>query len=184
MLKFDIIESEEDKYKSNCLYLMMKGIDPSIFDSSIFSELKDVSYILAEGMERAIVGGAVLIKKDLCNIQEDIRMLVTDIPLQKDIWECSHIFSLKSEEEAVFNDELRYQFYRGLYEKLVEFGKGKGISFLIIKLTPEIYHSTKEEGRWPYVVELKPENSSDAFFHGILPLVGSQYESYQKAWKI
>lgn len=31
---------------------------------------------------------------------------------------------------------------------------------------------------WPYVVELRPENSVDALFHGILPLKGKLYESY------
>ncbi|EKE09966.1 MAG: hypothetical protein ACD_16C00099G0024 [uncultured bacterium] len=179
MLKFDIIESDEDKYKSNGLRLMMTYIDPSIL-----SETKDISYILVEGMKENVVGGAILIKKDLSNIQEDIRILVTDTPFQRNIWECPYIFSRKSEEKGAFNDDFSHQFYRGLYEKLVEFGKRKGAGFLIMKLTPEIYRSTKEEGKWPYVVELKPENSQDALFHGILPLVGRQYEAYQMAWKI
>lgn len=75
-------------------------------------------------------------------------------------------------------------FYRELYEGFVEFGRIKGIGFLIMKLSPKVYNSTKIYGLWPYVVELKPDNSLDGLFHGILPLTGSQYIAYRKSWEV
>ena len=52
----------------------------------------------------------------------------------------------------------------------------KGVGFVIMKLTAEIYASSKEFGLWPYIVEIKAEN----LFHGILPLEGSAYETYRR----
>lgn len=39
-------------------------------------------------------------------------------------------------------------------------------------------------GLWPYVMEIKPQESSDRFFHGILSLTGIQYEAYLKKWEV
>ena len=173
MLKFDIIESEEDKNKVNRSNLM-KNLTRSCFD---FSFSKGVNYIFVEGPEIDFFGGAILIKKELYEIQEDIRLLVTDMPLQGLIWECSQVFHPKALTKKAEEEGALYEFYRGLYEKLVEFGHRKGIGFIIMKLTPEIYCSTIKWGKWPYVVELKPENSHDPLFHGV-------YEAYQRTWKV
>ncbi|MDZ4322495.1 MAG: hypothetical protein U1A05_00170, partial [Alphaproteobacteria bacterium] len=105
--------------------------------------------------------------------------------LQGFVWECSFsCFSKNRDQEAKISVISPQEFYRNLYNKLVEFGKKKEVGFVIMKLLPETYLSSKEWGAWPYVVELKPENSPDKLFHGILPLTGSQSEAYQKSWKI
>jgi hypothetical protein len=184
MLKFDIIEQEEDEFKINYFKKMENYAN---FLREDPSELKN--YILVEGAlegkENEFIGGALLLKKELYKIQEDVRELVGALPLQGFVWECSFACLCKNEdqEERVGPISLQ-EFYRGLYNKLVEFGKMKGIGFVIMKLLPETYLSSKEWGAWPYVVELKPENSPDKLFHGILPLAGSQCETYQKSWKI
>ena len=101
-------------------------------------------------------------------------------------WECSTIYfdgpssflSRHSEEVHLFMQD----FYRKLYEGLVAFGVRKNIHFVIMKLLYDTYLATRDIGLWPYVVELKPPQSPDGLFHGVLPLVGKQYNAYKNIW--
>ena len=183
MLKFDIIDPKEGSHKSKYIKKIQHHINPSREDSS---ELKNYIFVeeLLEGRENGFIGGALLLKKELHKVQEDVQELVGALPLRGFVWECSFsCFSKIGTQETRISTISPQEFYRGLYNKLVEFGKKKEIGFVIMKLPPETYLSSKEWGKWPYVVELKPENSPDKLFHGILPLTGSQCEAYQKSWK-
>lgn len=184
MLKFDIIEPKEGNHKSKYIKKIEHNMNPSKEDPP---ELKNYIFVeeLLEGREGEFIGGVLLLKKELYKVQEDVRELVGALPLQGFVWECSFsCFSKTRDQKMRISTISPQEFYRGLYNKLVEFGKRKGIGFVIMKLLPETYLSSKEWGAWPYVVELKPENSPDKLFHGILPLTGSQCEAYQKSWKI
>lgn len=128
-------------------------------------------------------GVAVIQKIELPKLQEDLRELVSTLPINRHVYQCSEIRYecedknlIKAPEEVLFYER---GFYRGLYNALIEFGKLKGVSFLILKITSETYRATKDYGMWPYVVELKPVHSSDGLFYGILPLTGTQCQSYQ-----
>lgn len=188
MLKFDIIEWEHEIFKTK---ILDDGVENMTFFQGINCSLKDhkkSSFIIAKDDKNKIIGRACVLKKQLKDIQEDVRELVTTLAVHDGyVWECSGVFfdtsfsSLRSEglEFRLFSQI----FYRGLYEGLVEFGTKQEISFVIMKLSAEVYLATKESGLWPYVVELKPQNSPDGLFHGILPLSGSQYEAYQKSWE-
>lgn len=183
MLKFDIIEPKEDSHESKYIKKIEHLMNPLKEDPS---ELKNYIFVeeLLEGRENEFIGGALLLKKELYKVQEDVRELVGTLPLQGFVWECSFsCFSKIRDQETRISTISLQEFYHGLYNKLVEFGKRKGIGFVIMKLSSETYLSSKEWGKWPYVVELKPENSPDKLFHGILPLTGSQREAYQKSWE-
>ncbi|MBX9785861.1 MAG: hypothetical protein K2Y08_00840 [Alphaproteobacteria bacterium] len=189
MLKFDIIEPKEGNHKSKYIKKIEHHMIFLKEDSIDVSELKNVNYILVEelleGREAEFIGSVLLLKKELYKIQEDVRELVGALPLQGFVWECSFSYFSKNRDQETKTSVISAQeFYWGLYNKLVEFGKRKEIGFIIMKLLPETYLSSKEWGEWPYVVELKPENSPDKLFHGILPLTGSQYEAYKRSWKI
>ncbi|MBL8676791.1 MAG: hypothetical protein JNJ47_05145 [Alphaproteobacteria bacterium] len=182
MLKFDIIEPKEGIHKSKYIKKIEHHINPTKEDPS---ELKNYIFVeeFLEGGENKFIGGALLLKKELYKVQEDVQELVGALPLRGFVWECSFSCFFKiRDQETRFSTISPQEFYCGLYNKLVKFGRKKEIGFVIMKLPQETYLSSKEWGKWPYVVELKPENSPDKLFHGILPLTGSQYEAYQKSW--
>ncbi|MBS0272255.1 MAG: hypothetical protein JSR85_06370 [Proteobacteria bacterium] len=185
MLKFEIIELQENNIETK---LMERRQENDVGGQSYIAceEPKNTIFVIADEKRKELVGGASLFKKELSLIQEDVRELVTTLPLQNRVWECSNVyietFYKNLEPEKKDFVEFSQSFYRGFYEGLVEFGKQKKAGFVIMKLSSDIYNATKKFGLWPYVVELKPENSPDGLFHGILPLTGSQYKAYQKRW--
>lgn len=184
MFKFDIIESY-DKGICNQFVIFLKKKMNQLQESkdSSKNQNNDV-FIVGKGREEISLGGAYLQKRGLPDIQEDLREIVTALPPYDYVWECSDIyFEIPNRCPGSVEPKWDYysrSFYRGLYEEFIEFGKMKGISFIIMKLPHETYLSTKEFGLWPYVVELRPDSSPDGLFHGILPLTGSQCDAYQK----
>ncbi|MBI2707090.1 MAG: hypothetical protein HYX35_02075 [Proteobacteria bacterium] len=189
MLKFEIIESTQRIFKNKLIKLIIEKMK---FFQGIELSLKNritPIFIIAEARGKKICGGACLLKKKITDIQEDLGELVTTLTVHNNtVWECSTIYFEPSSNYPLLNtsevDVFLQNFYRGLYEELVAFGSKKKVSFIIMKLLPDVYVSTKKFGLWPYVVELKPQNSPDGLFHGILPLAGSQYEAYQNTWRI
>ncbi len=188
MFKFDVIESSDILCKGEIRNLIKKRESQFREKERLLGEGKNEIFIIAEGREGGAYGYALLLKKELKNIQEDVRELVIALPLLGYVWECAEVHLQCSDQYSKENDlELNYifqSFYRGLYEELAVFGRLRDVDFLIMKLPSDVYTATKEFGLWPYVVELSPENSPDGFFHGILPLIGSQYNAYQQVWKV
>lgn len=184
MLNFEIFQQQEKLFKSKIVNLMEKKI--KIFQGEAFSlKNREKTFIVAQGCEKELIGGACLLKKRLIDVHQDVRELLTTLVIYEDcVWECScvclEMSSKFSSSAALQCDQFPQNFYRGLYEKLVEFGRKKDLSFIVMRLTQETYEATKEFGLWPYVVELKPETTPDGFFHGILPLRGREYNAYQK----
>ena len=72
------------------------------------------------------------------------------------------------------------KFYQDLLEKFMEFGQKTKADFLYLTLCPFEYERTKNKGFWTYVLEIKPEESPDGLFHGILPLSAQQKERRNK----
>jgi len=184
MLKFEIIESTQRIFKNKLIKLTTEKM--KLFHGIELSLKHHIppTFIVAKKDNKTIFGGACLLKKKLVDIQEDLGELVAALTVHKNaVWECSTIyfetFSTHLPSHSPEEETFSKHFYRGLYEELVTFGSQKRVSFIIMKLPPDIYVATKKFGLWPYVVELKPQNSPDGLFHGILPLTGSQYEAYQ-----
>lgn len=187
MLKFEIIELQEGNNESNLIARMQENVKNDQSKHGASEEPKNTIFIIADEKRKELVGSACLFKKELSMIQEDVRELVMTLPLHNRVWECSNVYietAYKNlEPENKDSTGFSQNFYRGFYEGLVEFGKQKKANFVIMKLSSDVYNATKKYGSWPYVVELKPENSPDGLFHGILPLTGSQYKAYQKTWE-
>lgn len=178
MFKFNRIESQKDPTRNMLIDSMITKIKLTLQKDVSLKDLTLATFIVTKEAERGTTGGACLFKKTFKEIQGDVKDLIPNLPLyQTHVWECSGIFFDTLPPDAVESSSLFHAFYRELYKELVEFGKIKGIGFVIMKLTAEIYSSSKKFGLWPYIVEIKAEN----FFHGILPLEGSAYEVYLRS---
>ncbi len=183
MFKFEIVESVQQISRNRVIKEMKEKIR---FSQRIeFSSKNKVNqtFILAESQGKKFFGGAYLLKKNLDEIQEDLRDLVTTLTSQNEhVWECSSIYVDPSFQQSLFirpNAEVCLQtFYRELYAKFVQLGLKNKVNFIIMKLAIDVYDLSKNIGLWPYVVELNPHTAVDGLFHGILPLTGSQYEAY------
>ena len=142
------------------------------------------SLIIVDSMEKSIVGGMSLVKRELNHLQEDLRRLIpTSTSHQDYVWECFDIFCIHSPDQRFDGSESEYlfrNFFHSIYEGLVEFGKQNETGFVIVKLTAEAYPATKNLGLWPYIIQFLPKDCLDNFFYGILPLKGRLYEQYQK----
>lgn len=177
MFKFDRIESRKNSTRNMLIDSIVTKMRLTLQKDVSLKELALATFIITKEEERGTTGGACLFKKDCKDIQGDVKDLIPNLPpYQTHVWECSGIFFDTLPLTAVENALLLHAFYRELYKELVKFGKIKGIGFVIMKLTAEIYTSSKKFGLWPYIVEIKSEN----LFHGILPLGGSAYAAYQK----
>jgi len=145
---------------------------------------REQAYVMVETKNKNIVGIAYLVKKFRREVSEDLKDILGAYP-DKDIWECPALYldvSMCSLALGVIPlGGILATFYQDIYDKFVAFGAQRHISFIAIKLLPEIYELTKTIGGWPYVAGLSPQHSSDGLFHGILPLSGSRYEAYCSA---
>jgi len=188
MFKFTIIESQQHNFKNQPVDLIAKKLKLLQGKEGSLKSQNNIIFIIAEGFEKGIIGGACVLKKELKNIQEDIRELIRPMDIYHDyVWECSSVYLETSPKYPAPGtaeaEHLSQSFYKELYEGLVLFGTKKGVGFVTMRLIADAYASTKEFGLWPYVVELRPESSPDGLFHGVLPLTGSEYEAYQKEWE-
>lgn len=179
MFKFDRIESHTTR--SLLIDSMVTKMKLTLEKEVSLKDLTHATFIVTKESEGGITGGACLFKKAFKDIQEDIKGYIPNLPLyQANVWECSGIFFDTMPPDSVESASLFHDFYRDLYKELVEFGKKKGVEFVVMKLTAEIHASSKKFGLWPYIIEIKSENSPNYLFHGILPLSGSAYEAYRK----
>ncbi len=145
------------------------------------------TFILKEDQKRGVYGGAMLFKRKLSDFPKElVKPLSNFISLKEPIWEAVVSISFEDDSPLYTSREVEQfcqTFYRSLYETLVKFGKKERTGFLYVSLDSGEYHCVEGLTLWPYVFELKPQDSSDGLFHGILPLIGSQYESYKQAWQ-
>ena len=145
------------------------------------------TFILTEDEEKGVCGGALLLKKKSNDFPRELMGTLSSFVTQPEyIWKC-HIFISFEKNGYLYKtnevDSFSQVFYQNLYDRLIEFGRREGVGFLCVSLSSGEYLCTEEVVLWPYIFELKPRNSSDGFFYGILPLIGSQCEAYQKFGK-
>lgn len=165
------------------LQLLKEQDFPKLSDPDIHM----TTFILAEDEEQRAYGGALLLEQKFCDLPSELmRNLSRFVSYKKDVWRCTTAFHIE-EKGPLYRatgevlENFCQAFYRQLYDHLVEFGRRKGIGFLCITLNSTEYFCTEGVGHWPFIFELKPKDSLDHLFHSILPLTGSQYESYKKA---
>ncbi len=136
-------------------------------------EQSQCSFILDEEEDGHISGGAILYKKSISDLDKNIEKLVTAFPLNTDyVWASTLVFCHPSQVMQVYFQE----FYENLLEAFREFAYQEDINFLCLTLNPLEYLRTKNKGCWSYIMEVKPQESIDGLFHGILPLSEHNYK--------
>lgn len=184
MFKFKIIESAKQSASDPLVNLTSNKMNFLPEQLSPLENQDQITLIITDLMDQEIIGSISLIKQDLSHLQKDIRRLIpTGTFYRGYVWECSSIYFTHSQTlSSEFSPERN--FYRSLYEGIVEFGQQQEVGFVVVKLTGDAYPPTKDLGSWPYIIEFLPDEFPEDHFYGILPLRGCFYEEYQQKLKV
>jgi len=163
------------------LFKIYQGIELS------FEEEKKATFIIAEDNERGVYGGALLLPEEACPLPKNIRNLISFFLYKKDvIWTLSLCLALERDESYFTINllDLYKNFYQHLFDVLVAFGRQKEIEFLHLTLAPPEYDNLKKYGvLWLHMREIKPIDSTNDFFYGILPLTRSVPANAKGMWR-
>lgn len=143
-----------------------------------YEEQTQATFIVGEDEESGIYGGSILHKKSVTELQSQLKGIVSTLtPHMEEVWVGTLSFFIE-DKRASFNAsgaDCHQKFYKELLEKFMEFGRQEGIGYLCLTLNPFEHLRTKNRGFWPYILEVKPQDSLDGLFHGILPLSQKKY---------
>jgi hypothetical protein len=144
-----------------------------------YEEQTQATFIVGEDEECGIYGGSILHKKSVRDLQSQLKGIVSTLtPHMEEVWVGTLSFFIE-DKRASFNGsgaDCHQKFYKELLEKFMEFGRQEGIGYLCLTLNPFEHLRTKNRGFWPYILEVKPQDSLDGLFHGILPLSQRKYK--------
>lgn len=144
-----------------------------------YEEQTQATFIVGEDEESGIYGGSILHKKNVTELQSQLKGIVSTLtPHMEEVWVGTLSFFIE-DKRASFNtngSDYHQKFYKELLEKFMEFGRQEGIGYLCLTLNPFEHLRTKNRGFWPYILEVKPQDSLDGLFHGILPLSQRKYK--------
>lgn len=167
---FDVILPKNHPYQNPLKDSFLEIIKKNQTLNYVFRDQKNATFILTQDPLNGFYGGALLLKQKLSFLHKDIRKSLFSQSSQKqEIWTGNVSLYMTHDLPAHF-ESLCKSFYQNLYAQLVEFGIKEKISFLCVTLEPGEYLCTEAIGLWPYVVEVRPQDSSDGLFHGILSL--------------
>ena len=162
-------------------YMGMIAKDPALL--SLFQEYQQGTFIVMNDEARGIFGGALLEKKNRYSLQKKIRENLPSSALEtKEAWACTVYLHLENENLFPEFEMFCKKFYMELYQKLVEFGMKEGIDYISVTLVPGEYLCTEALGFWPYVLEMRPSESGDSLFHGILSLLKNRPKLSVSVW--
>jgi len=146
-----------------------------------YEEQSQATFVVGEDEKTGIYGGSILHKRSVSDLQSQLKNIVMTLtPHTEEVWVGTLSFFLEDKKAFTSPEEIMCykKFYKNLLEKFVEFGNEEGIRFLCLTLNPFEHLRTKNRGFWPYILEVKPQDSLDGLFHGILPLSEKKYKIY------
>lgn len=139
-----------------------------IFNAS-FRELANATFIVFRDESKGLYGGALLLKQKVSVLHKKIHKYMDPFALKKkEVWTCTLFLHEKNNYFSTHTEFFFDTFYQNLYKKLIDFGTKEKADFLYMMLEPGEYLCTEVMGRWPYVLEIKPHESTSGLFHGIL----------------
>jgi hypothetical protein len=178
MLK--IIEPKHQCYYKGRVDLLM-GLMRLYQDIPLTTEEQTrATFIVGEDDTSGIYGGAILHQKSVNELQTQLKGIVSTLsPQMEDVWVGTLAFLVEDNKMSsnAGNFTPPQKFYKSLLEKFMEFGNAEDVRFLCLTLNPFEHLRTKNRGFWPYILEVKPQDSLDGLFHGILPLFERKYKS-------
>lgn len=177
---FNIIEPKNHYLYKTIVDLFSGFIKERVMLDYSFQAHTNATFIALKDQSNGIFGGAILLKQRVGILHQKIgKHLSALTPKNGEVWTCT-VF-LHEDNYALSQDEVFCKsFYQNLYKQLVEFGMKEKIDFLCLMLEPCEYLCTEVIGSWPYVFEVKPHESRDGLFHGILSLERSPSKLQKK----
>ncbi len=139
---------------------------------SLSSKSQDkATFIIAEDEKRGVYGGAVFYPQKAKELHKHISDLLC-IPENRTVWCVRLCFCIDQSENCSKLEvlDLLENFFLNLHQVLSELGKKKDTNCLVLTLNPQDLHNTITYGKWEYFLEIKPKESSDGQFHGLLRL--------------
>lgn len=174
-MMFKLIEPNNQHSNESLItpFLMTLQNDPVL---RFFSQHPDqATFIITSDEAKGIYGGALLSKKRLATLHPSLKKSMASFASEDGyVWMCTVSLSIKTDVLAYNFEAFCNVFYRELYNTLHQFGQKEEINFLGVVLEPGEYLCTEVIGLWPYVMEIRPQDSSDGLFHGILSLPKNQ----------
>lgn len=181
---FNLIESHQQSPHKTILEPLFNILRQEDSLSLFFRDPSMITTLVSQDMFREIKGGAFLLKRNLASLHPRIRKSMASFTSPEgNILTCTVCLDLKKENICSDFEPFLHLFYRKLYESLVEFGEKNKINFLYMTLAPGEYLCTEVIGVWPYVMEVRPQESWDRLFHGILSLTRSPSAANVTAWR-
>lgn len=168
---FQLFEKTVHSFHTPLIDSFLKILKNNNSLSPHFSHNNSAKFLLTENPTTGIFGGALLLKQKIGSLHKDIRKNLASFCPDNEVWTCAIALYMGNGANV---ELVCKNFYTELYESLLEFSLTEKINFLCMTLDPGEYLCTEAIGFWPYVVEIRPQESSDGLFHGILSLSYSQ----------
>jgi len=137
----------------------------------IFKTLKKGTFLVFCENENKPLGGAFLLRQSFTSVYPRVQADIRKILSPNSVFWTGTVFLC--EEDNGFSKQYEFMceiFYRNLYQKLVEFGQRELIQYLYMILEPGEYLCTEVIGAWPYVRQMKLDDSFKGLSHHILSL--------------
>ncbi len=168
---FTFIEPTYDSFSKSSTHSFLEKIKNNSALSHFFQDPQQGHFILTEDPTNGILGGAFLLKQKIISLHKDIRKSLPSFTSHNhEVWTCLIALYFENNHLSAHFELFCKTFYQNLYRELVQFGLRYKINFLCMSLEPGEYLCTEAIGFWPYVVEVRPQDSLDGLFHGVLSL--------------
>ncbi|MBS0271847.1 MAG: hypothetical protein JSR85_04290 [Proteobacteria bacterium] len=134
-----------------------------------FQDLTNATFIVHTNESQRVCGGALLLKQNASVLHKKVQKSIDAFALKKkEVWTCTLFLQEENNYFACHTEFFFDIYYRNLYKKIIDFGTNEKADFLYMTLVPGEYLCTEIMGCWPYVFEIKPQESSSGLFHGVL----------------
>ncbi|MBY0500660.1 MAG: hypothetical protein K2P93_01490 [Alphaproteobacteria bacterium] len=181
---FNMIEPKDLDLHRISIDPLLKSIQENTALRRSFRDHKNATFIIAQDVFNGIQGGAVLTKKKLTGLRKKgPENKNSFLPYQDGSWMCTLSLYLDELNFNVDFEAVYKSFYFSLYKEFMAFGAKNKIESIYVTLTPGEYLCTEAIGFWPYLMEIRPHESLDGLFHGILCLTDKHPGTYNKAGK-
>lgn len=179
---FKMIEPKDLDLHRGSIEPLLKSIQEDAALRRSFRDHKNATFIIAQDVF-GIQGGAVLTKKKLTGLRrKSPENKNSFLPYQGGSWMCTLSLYLEKPNINIDFESFYKTFYLSLYQEFLSFGKKNKIESMYVTLTPGEYLCTEVIGFWPYIIEVRPHESLDGLFHGVLSLANKHPKAHTKAW--
>ena len=166
---FTVIEPKRHHHHKPLINLFLDPIKNNRELNKAFSKVKQSTFIVMQDEDKGIYGGGILLKNKISSLHRLLSKLVLS-SVTGEVWTCSAYLHLDNENLFLDFEDFCTSFYKNLYKEIKQFGAKEVVNYLYVKLIPGEYFCTEVLGSWPYVFEIKPHESNDGLFHGVLSL--------------